>query len=172
MFCMFQCGIHPCMIWAISVASRIGYAQPITGQVTEVICPVIGQAQPELTPSKRRKTGPGEHVPGVPPSPDYAFIPCGSVDNSVWDITAVIVSLFLSCYVLPSYKACGYDIKKTRSPYPGIILCMRPANERRRYNVTLSLIGWTHSQNDPCLSYVNCASMIRNLLWLPHVLER
>ena len=29
------------------------YAQPITGQVTEVTCPVIGRAQPELTPSKR-----------------------------------------------------------------------------------------------------------------------
>ena len=35
------------------------YAQPITGQVTEVTCPVIGWAQPELTPSKRQKTGPG-----------------------------------------------------------------------------------------------------------------
>ena len=35
------------------------YAQPITGQVTEVTCPVIGRAQPELTPSKRQKTGPG-----------------------------------------------------------------------------------------------------------------
>ena len=35
------------------------YAQPITGQVTEVTCPVIGQAQPELTPSKRQKMGPG-----------------------------------------------------------------------------------------------------------------
>ena len=33
-------------------------AQPITGQVTEVTCPVIGQAQPELTPNKRQKTGP------------------------------------------------------------------------------------------------------------------
>ena len=37
------------------------YAQPITGQVTEVTCPVIGRAQPELTPSKRQKTGPGCH---------------------------------------------------------------------------------------------------------------
>ena len=37
------------------------YAQPITGQVTEVTCPVIGQAQHELsTPSKRQKTGPEE----------------------------------------------------------------------------------------------------------------
>ena len=26
---------------------------------------------------------------------------------------------------------------------------MRPANERRRYNVTSSLIGWAHKQNDP-----------------------
>ena len=31
----------------------------------------------------------------------------------------------------------------------GNILCVHPANERRRYNVTLSLIGWAHAQNDP-----------------------
>ena len=31
----------------------------------------------------------------------------------------------------------------------GISLFMRPANERRRYNVTWSLIGLAHSQNDP-----------------------
>ena len=29
-----------------------------------------------------------------------------------------------------------------------IILCMRSANERRRYFVTSSLIGWAHTQND------------------------
>ena len=33
--------------------------------------------------------------------------------------------------------------------FSGIILCMRPANERRRYIVTSFLIGWTHIQNDP-----------------------
>ena len=32
----------------------------------------------------------------------------------------------------------------------GIILCMHPANESRRYHVTSSLIGWAHTQNDPC----------------------
>ena len=32
---------------------------------------------------------------------------------------------------------------------PGIILCMRPANERRRYIVTPPVIGWAHTQNDP-----------------------
>ena len=31
----------------------------------------------------------------------------------------------------------------------GIILCMSPANERRRYIVTSSPIGWAHTQNDP-----------------------
>ena len=30
-------------------------------------------------------------------------------------------------------------------------LCMRQANERRRYNVTSSLIGWPHTQTNPCL---------------------
>ena len=33
------------------------------------------------------------------------------------------------------------------------ILWMRPANERRRYNVTSSLIGWAHPQKDPCASW-------------------
>ena len=28
-------------------------------------------------------------------------------------------------------------------PYPGLILSLRPTNERRRYKVTPSLIGWT-----------------------------
>ena len=32
----------------------------------------------------------------------------------------------------------------------GIILDMGSANERRRYIIMSSLIGWAHSQNDPC----------------------
>ena len=35
----------------------LGCAQSIIGQVT-VTCPVIGRAQPELTPSRTQKTGP------------------------------------------------------------------------------------------------------------------
>ena len=34
-------------------------------------------------------------------------------------------------------------------PVPGIIVCMRPASKRRRYNVSSSLIGWAQKQNDP-----------------------
>ena len=41
------------------------------------------------------------------------------------------------------------------SAYTGIILGMHPATERWHYNVTSSLIGWAHSQNDPCI-YLNC----------------
>ena len=40
-------------------------AQPITGHVTEVTCPVIGQAQPEVTPTKRQKTDPGNSIKNV-----------------------------------------------------------------------------------------------------------
>ena len=32
----------------------------------------------------------------------------------------------------------------------GIILCMRPANERWRYDVMSSPTGWSHTQNYPC----------------------
>ena len=35
--------------------------------------------------------------------------------------------------------------------FAGTILYMRPTNERRRYNETSSLIGWAHTQNDPCV---------------------
>ena len=39
-------------IFCLSLGVSSDYAQPITGQVTEVTFPVIGRAQSELTPSK------------------------------------------------------------------------------------------------------------------------
>ena len=38
----------------------------------------------------------------------------------------------------------------------GIILCMHPANGRRRYIVTSSPIGWVHTQKDPWWHCVVC----------------
>ena len=40
---------------------------------------------------------------------------------------------------------------------PGLILGLRPANERRRYFVTTSRIGWAQDYNQPCytVSYIN-----------------
>ena len=50
----------PGPVFCLLLGVSSDYAQPITGQVTEVTCPVIGRAQPELTQSKRQKTGPDE----------------------------------------------------------------------------------------------------------------
>ena len=38
----------------------------------------------------------------------------------------------------------------------GIILGMGSANERRCYIVMSSLIGWAHTQNDPCVWFPTC----------------
>ena len=51
--------------------------------------------------------------------------------------------------MIPAYQQLGVI------SFAGIILCMRPANERRRYNVTSSPIGWAHAQNDRCICLRN-----------------
>ena len=62
----------------------------------------------------------------------------------------------ISSYCLSKWQLLVQPMMKISSIWPhfcfsaGIILCMGPANEGRRYIVTLSLIGWTHTQNDPC----------------------
>ena len=38
----------------------------------------------------------------------------------------------------------------------GLILGLRPANERRRYFVTTSPIGWAQAKNQPCSSSRMC----------------
>ena len=47
-----------------------------------------------------------------------------------------------------------------------IILYMRPANDRQCYIVTSSVIGWAHTLNDPCQSYMSlqpvvCCNVLR-----------
>ena len=37
-----------------------------------------------------------------------------------------------------------------RNVKSGLILGLHPANERRHYKVTLSLIGWAQTQNQRC----------------------
>ena len=89
----------PVFCHLIGVSS--GYAQPITGQVTEVTCPVIGRAQPELTPSKRQKTGPGlslvEHRLSLLQSSDRKRAQCiiqwiyCSIELSHWYICCQVI---------------------------------------------------------------------------------
>ena len=50
----------PVLCLLVEVSSD--YAQPIIDQFTEVTCPVIGRAQPELIPSKRQKQDPDWHA--------------------------------------------------------------------------------------------------------------
>ena len=51
----------------------------------------------------------------------------------------------------------------------GIILCMRPANERRRYNVMSALIGWAHALNAPCTFVTWHGPLARYVkLWFAH----
>ena len=57
-------------------------------------------------------------------------------------------SLAISRRWLDMYSNCSW-LQVSDFQSAGIILCMGSANERRRYNVTSSLIGWVHSQNDP-----------------------
>ena len=54
-------------IFCLLLKESSDYGQPITGQVTEVSCTVIGRTQPELTSSKRQKMGPGLHLKITPP---------------------------------------------------------------------------------------------------------
>ena len=53
-----EISLPPGPVFCLLLGVSSDCAQPITGQVTEVTCPVIGQTQPELTLSKRQKTGP------------------------------------------------------------------------------------------------------------------
>ena len=48
---------------------------------------------------------------------------------------------------------------------PGIMLCMRPANERQRYNVTSSLIGWRMHRMTPAM--LNILLYLTVLKWHP-----
>ena len=45
----------------------------------------------------------------------------------------------------------NYQLLMGKQSFPGIILCMHPAIERRRYIVTSALIGWAHTPNDSCI---------------------
>ena len=63
--------------------------------------------------------------------------------NELWDVCCEDLGENWSCYN-------GWHCILLADTTAGIILWMRPANERWRYTVTPSLIGWAHTQYDPC----------------------
>ena len=73
------------------------------------------------------------------------------------------------CWLLDSYLSLvlGNLAWTVPSLMPsGTILCMCPANERRRYNVTSSPIGWVYAQTDPCLVMIcSTSSFSTDIPW-------
>ena len=75
------------------------------------------------------------HLDIMPPAP-----PDGRRFSVNWTLRNKILS------VLKPTACSGSHIKEHQSfTLPGIIFCMCSANERQRYNVTSSLIGWAHT---------------------------
>ena len=72
---------------------------------------------------------------------------------------------YTSCCVLSIYYVLwiyrGHSLQ-SQTHTQGIILCVRPANERRHYIVTSSLIGWAHAQNHPRTEETEMSSFWRN----------
>ena len=69
---------------------------------------------------------------------------------SQWEMTLQcnVISHWLVTYIGWTHSrndSCILDIMSS-----GLILGLRPANERRCYKVTPSLIGWAQTQNQPC----------------------
>ena len=63
----------------------------------------------------------------------------------------MVIFSYASSSPLRTYRAC-YLGSQYGDNYPrsGLILGLRPANERRRYFVTTSIIGWAQAWNQPC----------------------
>ena len=80
----------------------------------------------------------------------------------VRNLREVVVTYFWMARIVAQYKAscCVHWVVRVQSGdilfsysnvfNTGLILCLRPANERRRYKVTPSLIGWAQTNNQPC----------------------
>ena len=71
----------------------------------------------------------------------------------IYEIIEMVINFIKLCW-----DQCWLGMRKSGQLYfyhsiPGILLCMLPSNERRRYVVTSSLIGWAHTQNEnnPCI---------------------
>ena len=79
--------------------------------------------------------------------------PChGIIMYTPYDDSCILCCRWNGSPWAPGYQQQTKQSFMNRTYTTGIILYMRPAKERRRYNVTSSLIGGTHIQNDPCIT--------------------
>ena len=63
------------------------------------------------------------------------------------NVAVVVVSKTIRRSILAEAEYVQDDVM-----IPGLILSLRPANERRRYRVTPSLIGWVQTSIQPCVT--------------------
>ena len=72
----------------------------------------------------------------------------------LWEWTYIAEEQFLLCLVVgalaPRFASTGHQHQLYGIYDTGLILGLHPTNERRRYKVTPSLIGWAQTQNQPC----------------------
>ena len=101
---------------------------------------------------------PGRKAQGCSPTTclyeDAPFCHFQNVTKSIWfwlyDRT-IDIQLWLMVHTKMTVKySCQVIGPVWHSPCPGIILCVRSANERH-YIAMPSVIGWVHTQNAPCL---------------------
>ena len=73
----------------------------------------------------------------------------------------VWITMYLYCYVINLCKTPpGTPTWNLDGINAGIILCMCPANERLRHNVTVSLIDRAHAQINPWCPILKCVNKV------------
>ena len=118
-----------------------------------------------LVPNYRYKFIPSEKKAKLPPMDMNIMPSCNEILHRPF-ILSFPIPPKSHYFTLPAF--CAQAINPTSA---GIILCMCPANEWWHYNVTLSLIGWVHTQNDPCFCYRSYQSPFAAILVVYHVLH-
>ena len=71
--------------------------------------------------------------------------------NCMWSLWLSGAHVHMICVFWPGYRQRYFWCCWWCHDIAGIILGMGLASERWRYNVMSSLIGWAHTQNDPCI---------------------
>ena len=80
--------------------------------------------------------------------------PCKTINTGVGSITSQ-VQLLQAATARIKFEKANY-LKQTHGyiyTFSWLILVVHPVNERRRYFVTTSLIGWVQAYNQPCITY-------------------
>ena len=88
----------------------------------------------------------------------YVKITATSFSDQLFHQIVWLPIVFLLYIILRSWwrqVTTSFDNVLLPNMQPGLILGLCPANERRRYKVTPSLIGWAQTWNQPCATHLH-----------------